>query len=268
MVTGASTGLGEQFARQLAGHGFGLVLVARDEQRLRRLAEQLRSQHAVDVEVLAADLADAAQCGRVEQRLAQDSAPIDLLINNAGIGLKARFHRGTIADEQRMLDLNVTAVLRLTHAVLPAMIARGCGAVLNIASVAGFGAVSAGSTYSASKAWVINFSESLHTALGSHDVAVAALCPGYVHTEFHARSGLQGGSARSPWWLRAEYVARTGLSAIGVTGRRDRTAESITPQFRVRRAVIVPSLRYRIVVALIRHLPRGVLRSVANRRGR
>lgn len=268
LVTGASGGLGEQFARQLAIHGFDLILVARDEQRLQGLADQLRTQHGVEVEVLPADLADAAQCAQVEQRLARDDTPIDLLINNAGIGLKARFHRGPIADEQQMLDLNVTAVLRLTHAVLPTMIARGGGAVLNISSVAGFGAVSAGSTYSASKAWVTNFSESLHAALTCQGVAVVALCPGFIRTQFHARSGLPGGSPGSPWWLSADRVAREGLAAIGVDRLCGKAPASGKRRFRARRAVVVPSLRYQLVGALIRHLPQSVLRLAANRRAK
>jgi hypothetical protein len=257
LITGASSGLGREFARELAACGYGLVLVARRGERLAQLAAELRQQYGVGAEILEADLAQAGQLAAVEARLSDPTAPIDVLVNNAGIALRDRFHRGDIAEEQQMLSLNVVAVMRLTHAAIPGMIARGTGAILNVSSVASFGPVSAGSTYAATKAWVTNFSESLYPVLTSHRVAIVALCPGFVHTEFHSRAGLSEGSQGNFWWLPGQRVARAGVRAVSADAG----------VLRARRPVVVPTLRYRAVAALIRYLPRWMLRIVSRRRG-
>jgi short-subunit dehydrogenase len=249
LVTGATAGIGAAFARRLAAEGHDLVLVARDGARLESVAETLRPQ--VAVEVLAADLAAQDGCATVEARLADPDRPVDVLVNNAGIGLSGSFLTNTVDDEQRMLDLNVRAVMRLTHAALQGMVARGRGDVVNVSSVAGFGPLAAGSTYGATKAWVTNFSESMHAAVRGKGVRVVALCPGFVRTEFHERAGIAVGDRTGPLWLDADRVVDAALSDL----RRGR-------------AVSVPSVQYKVVSGLIRHLPHGLLRAAVARRGR
>ena len=154
LVTGATAGIGLEFARQLAARGHDLVLVARDPARLESVADELRAAYAVEVEVLAADLADRARLARVEARLADPERPVDLLVNNAGFGLRHRFLDNDVEQEQEMLDVLVVAVMRLSHAALRAMTARGRGGIVNVGSVAAY--LRRG-TYSAAKAWVSSF---------------------------------------------------------------------------------------------------------------
>jgi short-subunit dehydrogenase len=239
LVTGATAGIGAVFADRLAREGQDLVLVARDETRLTEAAERLRRSYKVDVEVLPADLADGTGCAKVEQRLADRARPVDLLINNAGLGLGARFLDSDVDDEERMLRVLVLAVLRLTHAALPGMVARGRGAVINVSSVATW---RPNGTYAAAKAWVTSFTEGLVRQVAGTGVRVMALCPGFTHTEFHQRAGLRG-PRPGQLWLTPERVVDEGL--------RD-----------LRRGVVVsvPSTRYKIIAFLARHAPRPLLR--------
>jgi uncharacterized protein len=248
LVTGATAGLGASFARQLAADGHHLVLVARDRQRLAELAAELTDRHGTTVEVLDADLATEAGVGVVAERLRAAEPPVDLLVNNAGIGLNQPFRRTDEADELRLLRLNVEAVLRLTHAVLPGMVQRRQGRVINVSSVAGFGPVAAGSTYPASKAWVTNFSESIDQSVRHHGVRVMALCPGYVRTEFHERAGIRTSGSPGWLWLRADDVVSDGLADL----RRGK-------------AVSVPDWRYKVLATVVRHAPHGLLRRAVGR---
>jgi short-subunit dehydrogenase len=245
LVTGATAGIGAAFARQLAARGHDLVLVARDEQRLRALAGQL----ATTVEVLPADLADDAGCARVEQRC---DAGIDVLVNNAGLGTKGAFHQVPVEQEEHLLRLNVRAVMRLTHAALPAMVERRSGSVVNVSSVAGFTPGTRGATYSASKAWVTNFSESLHLQYGGSGVRVLALCPGFTRTEFHARAEMDVSGVPERLWLDADDVVRTALDDLDGG-----------------KAISVPGAQYKVIVAATRIVPSSVrsrvVRGVAGR---
>jgi short-subunit dehydrogenase len=249
VVTGATAGIGAAFARQLAADGYDLLLVARDERRLTDVAAELSDRHGGAVTALPADLSTDEGCAMVEKRLGE---PVDLLVNNAGIALNQPFLRSTAADEARLLRLNVHAVMRLTHAVLPDMSKRRYGAVINVSSVAGFGAVMPGSTYSASKAWVTNFSESVALSMRPFGVRVMALCPGYTRTEFHERAGI-GVSKTPDWmWLRAEDVVREALRDLGKG-----------------KVVSVPDWRYKLAVLGLRHSPRGLVQAVTrDARGR
>ncbi|MFJ4044989.1 SDR family NAD(P)-dependent oxidoreductase [Microbacterium sp. NPDC089987] len=248
LITGASAGLGAEFARQLAARHADLVLVARSADALEALAEQLRDEHGVHVEVLTADLADEDDVQRVAKRIADADAPVDLLVNNAGFGLPLQFADNPIEDEVRHLRVHVEASMRLMHAAIRAMRGRG-GRIINVASVAGF---ISRSTYSACKSWLIGFSRWANAEYGRDGVSVTALCPGFTHTSFHERMGLTPGQEGVPaiMWLDAPRVVRAGLrdAALG-------------------RPVSVPSLRYKLIVALTRVLPSRLTSGVA-RRGR
>lgn len=241
LVTGATAGIGASFARRLAGLGHDLVLVARDEARLESAAQQLRS-YGVAVEVLAADLADDAGCARVEGRCAQG---VDLLVNNAGLGTKGAFHEVDLDHEEHMLRVNVRAVMRLTHAALPSMVARRSGAIVNVSSVAGFAPGARAVTYSASKAWVTNFSESLHLQYAGQGVKVLALCPGFTRTEFHSRAEMDTSGIPDRLWLDADQVVRTALHDL----ERGRSLS-------------VPGGQYKAIVTATRVIPPGVQRTV------
>ncbi len=239
LVTGPTAGIGHSFAVQLAERGHDLVLVARDEQRLAQVAGDLRDRFGVDVEVLAADLADRDQLARVEQRLADRSAPVDLLVNNAGFGLKGRFLDNDVAAETAMLDVLVTAVVRLMHAALGPMVERGHGQVLNVSSVAAF--LPRGS-YSAAKAYVNKLGEWAAAEYAPHGVTVTTLCPGFVRTEFHERMQVGRDSAPDFLWLDADDLVRSALADL--------------EQGKV---YSIPSTRYKVITGAARLVPRGVL---------
>ena len=251
LITGATAGIGAAFARRLAADRYDLVLVARDSDRLAGFAAELAAAGVAAVP-LPADLATEAGRAAVEARLADPDAPVDLLVNNAGFSLNRTFVASSAADEDRLLDVNVRAVLRLTHAALPAMLARGAGAVVNVSSVSGFAAMMPGSTYPASKAWVIHFSEAVGQAVRGRGVRVMALCPGYTRTEFHQRAGIDMSGLPSVAWLDAARVVDGGLRDL----RRGRL-------------VSVPSARYKAASLLIRYAPRFLLHRVTRpKRGR
>jgi short-subunit dehydrogenase len=244
LVTGASSGLGAEFARQLAARGADVVLVARDRAALAAVADGIRAVSRSRVEILPADLLDDDDRAAVEARLA---AGVDVLVNNAGFGLDLAFEKNDVADEVRHLRLHVEVAMRLTHAALPAMLERGGGRIVNVASVAGF--VPRG-TYGAVKGWLISFSRWANVAYAPRGVTVTAVCPGFVHTNFHERLGLPPGQEGVPpgMWLDAETVVREGL--------RDAARG---------RAVSIPSWRYKLLVAASRLLPDAAVVRVASR---
>lgn len=209
LVTGPTAGIGRSFAHQLAAQGYDLVLVARDEARLAEEATALRSRYGVDVEVLPADLCDREQLARVEARVADTDHPVELLVNNAGFGLKGRFLDNDVESEQAMLDVLVVAVMRLSHAALGAMAARGHGGLVNVSSVAAF--LPRG-TYSAAKAWVNSFGQWAANEYGPRGVTVTTLCPGFTRTEFHERMEVSRGSAPGFLWLDADDLVRQALA--------------------------------------------------------
>jgi hypothetical protein len=252
LVTGATAGIGAAFARRLAADSYDLVLVARDADRLHKQAAALTEAHGVAAEVLAADLGTDDGMAAVQRRLADPAAPVDLLVNNAGMSLNRSFLRSSVSAEEQLLSLNVRAVMRLTHAALPGMVERGSGAVINVSSTAGFGSVMPGSTYPATKAWVNNFTESVAHAVRPSGVRMLALCPGYVRTEFHQRAGID--MSRTPdWlWLDADRVVADALRSLA----RGRT-------------VRVVDWRYRLIVRAMRLAPRRLVQAVSrDARGR
>jgi len=210
LITGASVGIGEQFARQLAERGNDVVLVARDVARLEALAKEIESRNGTSAEVLAADLTDAAQLATVEARVRS----VDILVNNAGFGTFGPMHTLDVDTETREINLNVIALVRLTHAAAGAMAERGRGGILNVSSIAGFQPGPSNATYAATKAFVTSFTEAVHEELKSSGVAVTALCPGFTHTEFQARANVPASEVPGFLWQEADVVARAGLDGL------------------------------------------------------
>jgi short-subunit dehydrogenase len=254
LITGGSAGLGLEFARQLSARGHDLVLVARNEDRLNEVAEELTSAHGVAVEVLPADLSVPDDVARVAQRLAVVGGrpgdgglrPVGLLVNNAGFATSASFTKGRVTTERRGIDVMVQAVVELTHAAVGQMLERDRGAVLNVGSVA---ALTAGGTYAAAKAYVRTFTESLAVELRGTGVTATLLSPGFTHTEFHERAGIPESAIPDWGWLDASDVVRAALADV-------------------RRGVVLstPSVRYKIATAVLRVAPRWAVRAVGKYR--
>jgi short-subunit dehydrogenase len=247
LITGPTSGLGAGFAHRYAIDGYDLVLVARDAERLECLAAELHDEVGANVEVLVADLAADTDRAKVADRLA---AGVRVLVNNAGFGTSGEFWTADLARLQSQLDVNVTAVMQLTHAALPAMLAANEGTVINVASVAGL-LPGRGSTYSASKAWVIAFSEGLANGLGGTGVGIHALCPGFVHTEFHARAGIDMAKTPSFLWLEVDDVVRECMADVAKG-----------------KVVIVPGLQYKALTTGGRVVPRNLVRAMTKVVGR
>jgi short-subunit dehydrogenase len=242
LITGASSGIGERIARQAAAGGTDLVIVARRTDQLERLATAMRVAYQVSVEVLTADLTTEAGVTAVQARLAESARPIELLVNNAGFGIDGTFaalgEDGLIGQ----ITLNALTLVRLTHAVLPAMLATGHGGVLNVSSVAGFFALPGSAVYCATKALVTSFSQSVHAEVSDRGVHVTALCPGFTRTKFHDGADQQAGIPGFAW-LDADRVARAGLDAVAAG-----------------RPLCVPGSQYQLVTGLSRIVPRRAIR--------
>jgi uncharacterized protein len=216
LVTGASTGIGAAIAVELARRGTDLVLVARSEDKLDAIAEELGGEHGVDIEVLPADLTDDAQLSRVEDRLGDEERPVDLLVNNAGFGHSGAFLDSSADRSEGEITLNAIALTRLTHAVLPRLVDAGHGGVLNVSSVGSFQPVPRMAVYAATKAYVSSFTEALHEELRGTGVHITALCPGFTRTPFIEAAGAESEASKIPGflWQEAEPVAVAGVDAV------------------------------------------------------
>ena len=210
LVTGASAGLGVEFAKQLAQAGNDLVLVARDRDRLEQLAKQLEADYGANAEVLTADLTDAAQLAGVEERV----RTVDTLVNNAGYGTFGKFYELDLDTEVREVQLNVLALIRLTHAAASAMAERGAGGILNVSSLAGFQSGPANATYRATKAFVTSFTEAVHQEMKGTGVRVTVLCPGFTRTEFQERANVPANEVPGFLWQDPPIVVKTGLDGL------------------------------------------------------
>lgn len=241
VVTGASSGIGTEFARQLAAAGTDLVLVARTKGRLEALASELADTHGRDVEVLPADLAEATQLAQVEERVASHERPVDLVVNNAGFAVSGSFASLDVDEVEGQVLVDVLAVTRLTHAALRRMRGVGEGGVLNISSGVGFLPTVGSSVYSASKAFVTSLGQALHEELRGTGVTVTTLCPGFTRTEFQARGGYDATQVPGFMWMSAVDVARAGLDGVA-SGR----------------SVVVPGAVNQVMLSVAQLLPRTI----------
>lgn len=242
LITGATVGIGAAFAELLAKEKHDLVIVARDLNRLNDRADQWRTQFGVEVEVMQADLSRYEDIRRVELRLQNISRPVEVLINNAGFGINKSFTTSDTAEEIALLDVLVTAPMRLMHAVLPAMKSRNSGIIINVSSVAGW---IAGGSYSAAKSYLTVLSESLNTELAGSQVKVHALCPGFTRTEFHQRGGMKMGGVPSWLWLSAQEVVADAWQSA-----------------KAGKAISVPGKAYKVISFISRFGPRPLVRKM------
>ena len=242
LITGATAGIGAAYAKLLAKEGFDLVLVARDLPRLKGVAKELSKLYKIKAETIKADLTKPAQLAKVEKRLANNSKPIEVLINNAGFGLKDSFLVSNLAKEQELLDVLVTAPMRLSHAVLPGMIKRNSGSIVNVSSVASF---IAGGTYSAAKSYLTVFSEYLHTELRDTNIKVSALCPGFTRTEFHARGKMKMSGLPNYMWTTVDQVVAKSWRYV-----------------KAGKVICIPGWQYMLLSSIARIAPRPIVRKL------
>lgn len=254
LVTGASSGIGKAFAELLAEHGYALVLTARRRDRLDALAAALRQRHGIETHTVVADLADPDASSRIVAELQRRRLAIDVLVNNAGYGVPGSYVNVAWPDHARFMQVMVTAILDLTYRLLPAMLERRWGRIINIASVAGMVPAPAGHTlYGASKAFLIRFSEALSSEVASKGVHVTAVCPGFTYSEFHDVLGTRDRMNKMPaiLWRDAPSVAREGYDAV-MRGH----------------SVVITGWIYRFLVWLNGALPRRLSRWVSGMAGR
>ena len=238
LITGASVGIGDCFARLLASEGYNLIINARSKDKLEERAEYLRKTYNVEVEVLAADL--AIECEKVESYL--ESHEVEVLVNNAGFGLNQSFLASPIDEEQRVLDVLVRAPMRLMHAVLPQMRKRNSGVIINVSSTAAF---IAGGHYSAAKSYLTVMSESLHTQMLPTNVKVSSLNPGFVRTEFHQRAGMKMGAIPDFMWLDGDFLVKKAWEDA-LKGK----------------AISIPGWQYKLLRTIIALAPRKTVRKM------
>ena len=241
LVTGATSGIGAAYAKLLAKERFDLVLVARDLPRLNAYAKELNKTYKIKVETLQADLTKPAQLAKVGKRLSSKTKPIEVLINNAGFGIKQSFADSEIKKEQELLDVLVTAPMRLTHAALPQMLQRDSGVIVNVSSVASW---IAGGTYSAAKSYLTVFSEYLNTELKRTNIKVSALCPGFTRTEFHQRGKMRMTGLPNFMWLSSDQVVAKSWKYV-----------------KAGKAICIPGWQYLILTTIARIMPRPIVRN-------
>lgn len=247
LVTGATSGIGQAFASELASRGYDLVIVARTTERLESVASTLRGKHGIEVDVVTADLSTLTGMQLAANALTDTTRPVDLLVNNAGASLAGWFGTTDIADEDSQLDLLVRAPMHLMDAAIKSMAGRRGGQIINVASVAAF---TPRGVYSAHKAWLVNLSRWADIHYDDVNISVQALCPGFVRTEFHQRGEMDVSGVPKWMWLKADKVVRASLRDLD----RDK-------------AVSIPSLRYKLLATLAQYLPKTLVTRAA-RRGR
>lgn len=243
LVTGASAGIGAEFCRQLAAHGYRVVLVARREDRLQEIAKELSDNHGAQSIIITADLSQQNACQAIVDRLDEEGVEIDYLVNNAGYGLPGSFHIPTWQEHADFIQVMMTAVCELSWRLLPGMQKRGRGFIVNVASIAGLAPSSAGHTlYGASKSFLIRFSECLSLENADTGVKVTALCPGFTYSEFHDVNGTREMISQLPayLWLDAKDVVADTIEAMS----RDKV-----------KPIVVPGRQYKLMLIISRYLP-------------
>jgi uncharacterized protein len=250
LVTGASSGIGVEIARQLAARGHGVGLVARREERLVELAGELTDAHGVRAEVLPADLGSLEARNALAARIGEAGLEVSILVNNAGFGDSGDFHKTDRERNLRMIELNCGALTDLQGRYLPPMVERGSGCVINLASMAAFQPIPSNAVYAATKAFVLSLSEAVHEEVSKRGVTITAVCPGPVRTEFVAEANMEGAEDRTPdfVWVTAEQVAE---AAVGGAEKGKR--------------VVVPGLLQRATAVGGQHTPRALLLPLARR---
>ena len=244
LITGASSGIGADLARQLAERGYNVTLTARRKERLEELADELREAHDIVADVEPCDLGSTSARGRLINKMQGGEREVVGLCNNAGFGNLGNFLDHELEEEVNVVRLNVDTVHHLTGAFLPRMVEQGAGAVLNVASTAAFQPLPGFATYAASKAFVHSFSEALHAELSGTGVSVTSLCPGFTRTEFDQRAGAEDAASKLPGftWMDSEPVAREAIEGM-IAGRR----------------TVVPGVLNKAVSTSGRFVPRTVL---------
>lgn len=245
LITGGTSGIGAAFARALAARGHDLVLVARNADRLSEMSTELKERYAISVETIVTDLAVRDEVVGIAERLTSVEQPIDMLINNAGFGIRSRLTDADTTPQEHAIDVMVRAVLILGAAAGRAMRQRGAGTIINVSSTAGFVAMGG---YSAIKAWVTTYSESLANELRGSGVTVTALCPGWVRTEFHERAGIRIGSIPDLLWLDADRLVADCLKDVAAG-----------------KVISIPSKRYKMLITICEHLPQRAVRAVSRK---
>jgi uncharacterized protein len=245
LITGGTAGIGAAFARTLAARGDDLVLVARNADRLSEMATELKERYAIGVETIAADLAVRDEVIGIAERLSSAERPIDMLINNAGFGVRVKLTSADTTPHEHAIDVMIRAVMILSAAAGRTMWSRGSGTIINVSSTAGYVAMG---NYSAIKAWVTTYTEALANELHGTGVNVTALCPGWVRTEFHERANINVKSIPDLLWLDADRLVADCL--------QDAAAGKV---------ISIPSKRYKLLITICEHLPRRTLRAVSRR---
>jgi len=249
VVTGATAGIGREFAEQLAGRGYDLLLIARDQERLVETAAAVAAAHGVKAEAYPADLTIDDEVSRLAGRIA--AAPgLALLVNNAGFGTRGKLAEVAPEPQVAMVRLHTLAPMRLTQAALPVMLRNRAGAVINVSSVASFIYSAGNANYCATKAYLTTFSEGVAAELAGTGVQVQALCPGFTRTEFHSRMAAVPGGLPRYAWMSAQAVVRHSLACLDRGGP----------------TVCIPGAGFRFLVAVLRHIPRRLIGWVTRRR--
>jgi uncharacterized protein len=245
LITGGTSGIGAEFARQLAARGDDLVLVARNADRLAETATELKERYQVSVETISADLGVRDEVATVAKRLTSTEQPVNMLVNSAGFRVPHQIALEDTSAHEYGIDLMIRAVLILSAAAGRTMRTRGRGHIVNVSSTAGFVTMD---NYSAIKAWVTTYSEGLANELAPHGVTVTALCPGYVRTEFHQRASIRTGSIAGPMWVDLDELVTKALADVAKG-----------------KVISIPTRRYQVMIFAARHFPRSAVRAVSRR---